>query len=307
MIAREHVDGVLLLDKPSGLSSNAALQRARRLFNAAKAGHTGTLDPLASGLLPLCFGDATKFAQALLDARKEYVATVQFGTATDTGDAEGEVVAHAPVAFATADLDAVLQRFVGTTQQLPPRYAALKYQGRNYYEYARAGLDVPRLPRTIHIDTLELMEHAGDRAILRVACSKGTYVRALVEDIARALGSAGHLAGLRRNASGPFRIDQARRLEEIESLDASTRRSLLLPVDVPIADLPSIALSEEQSRALIEGRPVRVSSARAGRIRAYDSDGAFLGLAELEADLLRAVRLVDTSRRRQRSPLAVES
>ena len=179
---RRRVDGVLLLDKPAGLSSNAALQRAKRAFAAHKAGHTGTLDPLATGLLPLCFGDATKFAQAVLDAPKEYVATVRFGAATTTGDAEGETVRTCDVAFARAELASALARFVGPLVQTPPAFAALKFQGRNYYEYARAGIDIPRVPRAIEIGAIELIDWSAPLAVLRVACSKGTYMRVLAED-----------------------------------------------------------------------------------------------------------------------------
>ncbi len=192
---RRRVDGVLLLDKPTGLSSNAALQRARRLYRAEKAGHTGTLDPLASGLLPLCFGEATKFAQSLLDARKEYVATVRFGIATSTGDAEGEMIAEQPVSFTRAELEAALPRFTGRILQVPPRHAALKLGGRAYYDYARAGVEIPRVAREVDIGALELVDWSPPQATLRVECGKGTYIRVLAEDLGVALGSCAHLAG----------------------------------------------------------------------------------------------------------------
>jgi len=199
---RRRVDGVLLLDKPSGLSSNAALQRARRAFDAEKAGHTGTLDPLASGLLPLCFGEATKFAQFLLDATKRYTATVRFGVTTATGDAEGEVLEMRPVTLARSDVEAVLPDFTGRLSQVPPAYSALKFEGRSHYEYARAGIDVPRPPRDIEILEISLRAWTAPDAVLDVTCSKGTYIRVLAEDIGRALGCGAHLAGLRSPSKG---------------------------------------------------------------------------------------------------------
>src|SRR5262245_62141409 len=201
---RRRVDGVLLLDKPSGLSSNAALQRAKRPYRAEKAGHTGTLDPLASGLLPVCFGEATKFAQALLVADKRYRATVRFGASTSTGDADGEVLATCPVALSRGDVEAVLPRFIGRVSQVPPRHAALKHQGRKYYEYARKGIEIPRAAREIEIRELELRSWRAPDAELDIGCSKGTYVRALAEDIGAALGCGAHLAALRRTAAGGF-------------------------------------------------------------------------------------------------------
>src|SRR4029453_12101780 len=201
------VDGVLLLDKPAGLTSNAALQCAKRLYRAEKAGHTGTLDPLASGLLPLCLGDATKFAQSLLDARKEYVATVRFGIATSTGDSEGAVIAESAAMLTPATLQSALPRFVGRIRQIPPSYAALKHEGRAYYSYARAGVEIPRAPREVDIGAIELLAFAWPTATLRVECGKGTYIRVLAEDMAAAVGSCAHLVALRRTASGAFRLE----------------------------------------------------------------------------------------------------
>ncbi len=231
---RRRVDGVLLLDKPFGLSSNAALQRARRIFEAEKAGHTGTLDPLASGLLPVCFGDATKFAQALLDSRKAYIATVQLGIATTTGDAEGEIVARGPATFTRTDLENVLPRFLGTVNQVPPRYAALKYQGRTYYDYARAGEEIVRAPRNVEIDAIEILDFAPPTVILRVACGKGTYIRVLAEDLAVAMGTCAHLQSLRRTMAGPFALDSAVTLAAIETMSIAERDALLLPVEAPL-------------------------------------------------------------------------
>ncbi len=301
-VPRVRVDGVLLLDKPVGLSSNAALQRARRLLNAAKAGHTGTLDPLASGLLPLCFGEATKFAQALLDARKEYLATVAFGRSTSTGDAEGAVTGEAPVAFAPDALAATLRTFIGASQQVPPRFAALKFQGRNLYEYAREGIDVPRPARPIDIDVLELVRYEPCTAVLRIGCSKGTYIRALVEDVAAALGTLAHLAGLRRLASGAFRVEDAITLEALEAIAPGQRSGCLLPVDAPLATMASVTLDAESAQSVLHGRAARNPTSATGRLRAYDDAGRFLGLVEASDSVLRALRLVDTAALREGVP-----
>ena len=289
---RRRVDGVLLLDKPPGVTSNAALQRARRALRAEKAGHTGTLDPLASGVLPLCFGDATKFAQALLDARKEYVATLLFGASTTTGDAEGEVVEKAPVAFTTDELAAALRRFEGDIMQLPPRHAALKFQGRAYYEYARAGLDVPRVPRLATIHALDLVEWTPPVATLRVVCGKGTYVRVLAEDVARALGSRAHLAGLRRTASGPFRIESAVDLAAVEARAPTEIDAWLLPVDAALAALRRLDLDGRSVDALRHGRIVGGAAVADGLWRCYGPDGRFAGVAHATAGTLRASRML---------------
>jgi tRNA pseudouridine55 synthase len=288
---RRRVDGVLLLDKPHGLSSNSALQHARRLYAAEKAGHTGTLDPLASGLLPVCFGDATKFAQAILDAAKEYVATVRLGVATSTGDAEGEIVAEKPVAFSRVDFVAALHGFVGTVVQVPPRHAALKYRGRNFYEYARAGIDIPRVPREVEVHALELLEWAPPVVTLRVACGKGTYVRTLAEDIAAALGSCAHLAALRRTRAGPFVLERAVTLDVLAGMQAADRDALLLPVDAPLVEMPHLVVDAGGARALVQGRAPAAPPAAHGRFRCYDDVGRFLGVVDAEHGSLRAVRL----------------
>jgi tRNA pseudouridine55 synthase len=291
---RRRVDGVLLLDKPVGLSSNVALQRAKRLYAAEKAGHTGTLDPLATGLLPLCFGEATKFAQALLDAPKEYVATVHFGVATSTGDAEGEVVRTAEAAFSRADLEAALARFVGTIEQIPPAYSALKFEGRAHYEYARKGIDVPRAARSVEITAVELFEWSRPQAIVRLACSKGTYIRVLAEDIAAALGTCGHLVALRRTATGPFRIDGAVTLDALEAMATSERDARLLPPDAPLSPLARLDVDLATEQALRAGRVGRSPSAASGRYRCYGPRDRFVGLVEASGEVLRAVRLSRT-------------
>ena len=288
---------MLLLDKPRGLSSNTALQHARRLLNAAKAGHTGTLDPMASGLLPLCFGEATKFAQALLDARKEYVAGIHFGTSTTTGDAEGEVLAEAPVTFDRGALQLALQRFIGVSRQVPPRHAALKHRGRKYYEYAREGVEIPRPARDIVIDGLELVDFGASDAVVLIRCSKGTYVRALAEDLAQSLGTVGHLAALRRTATGPFRIEQAITLDDLQARDAGARLTPLLPIDAPLCEMSRIVIDGEAARALMDGRSAASPAGAAGRLRAYGPLGRFMGIVEAAGGVLRPVRLVDTAAR----------
>src|SRR4029079_13276775 len=208
-MTRRRLDGILVLDKPAGISSNAALQHAKRLFEAAKAGHSGTLDPLASGVLPVLFGEATKFSSFLLDADKEYLADVRLGVRTKTGDAEGEVISRSAVTIDDAALEPALARFRGEIDQVPPMHSALKYGGRPLYEMARRGVTVPRAPRRVAIHALELIERSGDLLRIRVACSKGTYVRVLAEDLGAALGPGAHLAALRRTIAGRFTLAQA--------------------------------------------------------------------------------------------------
>ncbi len=303
---RRRVDGVLLLDKPPGMSSNAALQRAKRLYAAEKAGHTGTLDPLASGLLPICFGEATKFAQALLDARKEYVATVRFGVATTTGDAEGEIVDERPVAFTLADFEAALPRFVGTTNQVPPRHAALKHHGRKYYEYARAGIEIVRTPRKIEIHAIDVLDWAPPFAVLRVACGKGTYVRVLAEDIAIALGSRAHLAALRRTGSAGFSVTDAVTLEVLEAMPLAARNELLRPVDCLLSKLPRLDLDSAQAAGLRCGRTFVAPPGATERYRAYDEAGVLMGVVRCEEGLLVAERMLrcDDASARDAGPLS---
>ena len=293
--ARRRVDGVLLLDKPLGLSSNVALQRAKRLYAAEKAGHTGTLDPLATGLLPLCFGEATKFAQALLDSPKEYVATIRFGIATTTGDAEGAPLRNCDAPSSRDEFAGVLASFVGTIVQTPPAYAALKYQGRKYYEYARKGVDIPRSPRQVDIAAIEIVEWTPPLAVLRVACGKGTYIRVLAEDLAGAVGSCAHLAALRRTAAGPFALAGAVTLEALEAMQITTRDALLLPADAPLAGIARLDVDVRTARAIVEGQvkdaPLGTTS---GKYRCYGPQGRFLGLVESVGGALVALRLART-------------
>jgi tRNA pseudouridine55 synthase len=288
---RRRVDGVLLLDKPSGLSSNAALQRAKRAFDAEKAGHTGTLDPLASGLLPLCFGEATKFAQFLLDATKRYTATVRFGVTTTTGDAEGQVLEMRPLALARSDVEAVLPDFTGRLAQVPPAYSALKFEGRSLYEYARAGIDVPRPPREIEILKLSLLAWKTPDAVLDVTCSKGTYVRVLAEDIGRALGCGAHLAGLRRTATGGFGIADAVTLERLEALSPEERDAVLLPPAALLRDLPMLRLGAADAARFRQGSTVLVPGSADGACAVFDGE-VLLGVADAAAGLAQPRRVV---------------
>lgn len=292
---RRALDGVLLLDKPQGITSNAALQTARRLLNAAKAGHTGTLDPMATGLLPLTFGEATKFSQMLLDADKEYEATVRLGIETDTGDAEGRSIAEAPVSVTEDDVRAALVRFTGEIEQIPPMYSALKRDGKPLYEYARAGIEVELTPRRVTIHALELLEFGAESFRIRVACSKGTYIRTLAIDLGRALGCGAHLSALRRTRIGPFAAgDGTVTLGELEAAPADERERLLAPADALVSHFPGVTLSAEQAAGLLQGRAVACDGNERGLVRVY-GDGRFLGLGELGDDCrLLPKRLVAT-------------
>jgi len=281
---RRRVDGLLLLDKAARVTSNAALQAARRLYRAAKAGHTGTLDPLATGLLPVLFGEATKFGGELLDADKTYVAEIALGATTTTGDAEGEVVERRPVAATRADVERVLAGFRGEGAQIPPMYSALKRDGRPLYEYARAGQSVVRAARPIRIHELTLDALEGASLSVTVRCSKGTYIRVLAEDIGRALGCGGYLARLRRLAIGPFTLAGAVAIESLEALDAAARDARLLPLDALIGHLPAITLAEGAARGFAHGQSTECPGFGPGRARVYGADGAFLGVGAVGPD-----------------------
>lgn len=292
---RRRVDGVLLLDKPGGMSSNAALQKARWLFNAEKAGHTGTLDPLATGLLPVCLGEATKFAGELLDAGKTYLATVRLGIVTDTADAEGVVLETRPVTLTQADVQAVLPRFTGEIEQVPPMHSALKRDGVPLYELARQGIEVERAPRRVTIHALRLLDWGGERFDLVVDCSKGTYVRTLAADIGAALGCGAHLAALRRTRVAGLDLAHAATLEAIEALPADARDTLLLPADALLADLLAIRLDGRAAERLRLGQAVRWNGSPSCRSRLYGPEG-FIGLGASTADgWLRPKRLVATN------------
>lgn len=275
------IDGILLLDKARGQSSNAALQSARRLYSAAKAGHTGTLDPLASGLLPLCFGEATKFSADLLNADKAYEADVVLGATTDTGDAEGEVRERRPVAVTREQLEIVLEAFRGEIEQIPPMYSALKRNGRPLYELARQGVEVERAARRVTIHELELLDFGAESCRLRVACSKGTYIRTLAEDIGERLGCGAHLGALRRTAVGNLRLEQAVTLAALEGMGEAERAACLLPVDALLQSLPAVELGGLAAQRFAHGNAVAVASdAPAGKCRVY-ADGQLLGVGEV--------------------------
>ncbi|HMH18120.1 MAG TPA: tRNA pseudouridine(55) synthase TruB [Burkholderiales bacterium] len=276
------VNGVLLLDKPVGPSSNAVLQRAKRLLGAARAGHTGTLDPLASGLLVIGLGEATKFAEALLGADKAYRARVKLGERTETGDAEGAVLERSEVSVTREELLAALDRFRGEIEQLPPRHAAIKHQGRPLYDYARRGEEVPRSPRRIVIHRLDLEQFEGDRAQLFVECSKGTYIRALAEDLGAALGCGAHLAGLERTAVGPFRLGQSVTLDALEALALPERRERLLPPEALLGLRPRLTLEARLAAKFRQGQAVSVVSA-SGNVAVFGEDGMFLGTGEVDS------------------------
>jgi tRNA pseudouridine55 synthase len=288
---------VLLLDKPLGLSSNHALQAARRLYNAEKAGHTGTLDPLATGLLPLCFGEATKFSGELLNADKRYVATVQLGVTTDTADAEGRVLQRRPVETDRPALEVALAAFVGDIEQMPPMYSALKRDGKPLYEYARAGIEVERAARRVSIYELCLLD-AGElsgegRFVFEVRCSKGTYVRTLAADIGERLGCGAHLAGLRRTGIGTLDVVAAHFLADLEALTDDARDALLLPPDGLLAGLAEVRLDAADAARLRHGQAVRWSAEEGSRLRVYDPEQRFIGVCRQAADgWLQAQRLV---------------
>lgn len=291
------VDGVLLLDKPIGITSNAAIQRVKRLFNAAKAGHVGTLDPLASGLLPVCLGEATKFSTAAFGADKNYDAEILMGTTTTTGDTEGEVVLRRTVAVSRDQVVAVLQRFTGALEQTPPMYSALKRDGKPLYVYARAGQTVAREPRSITIHDIVLHDLAAERFRIGVRCSKGTYIRVLAEEIGRALGCGATLAGLRRTAVGAFGLEHAVTFAHLEAVPAAQRPACLLPVDSLVLALPALVLAADLVRLVATGQAVQIEVAgRTGLFRLYDQNGRFLGLGETRPQgLLLPRRLVATA------------
>ncbi|MFV5212745.1 tRNA pseudouridine(55) synthase TruB [Azonexus caeni] len=275
----KQVDGVLLLDKAQGMTSNDALQKARRLFSAAKGGHTGTLDPLATGLLPLCFGEATKFSADLLDADKTYEAELLLGVSTDSGDAEGVVTATAEVNLTPADIARVLPQFTGDILQVPPMHSALKRDGRPLYELARQGITVDREARPVTIHAIDLLEFAGSRLRLSVSCSKGTYIRVLAQDIGAALGCGAHLTALRRTRVGDLVLDGAMTLAQIDSIEEGARVACLRPVDALLQSLPRIDLSGEAEQRFSHGNPVDLPEGLSGKIRVYAGD-RLIGVGE---------------------------
>ncbi|MBK7514592.1 MAG: tRNA pseudouridine(55) synthase TruB [Betaproteobacteria bacterium] len=306
---RRPLHGVLLLDKPIGWTSNDALQKAKGLLRAEKGGHTGTLDPLATGLLPLCFGAATKFSQASLDADKSYRATLKLGQRTSTGDREGEVVETRPVQVERAAIAAACARFVGPIEQLPPMHSALKHEGRALYDYARAGVEVDRSTRRITIHRIDIVDWQHDCLVIDVCCSKGTYIRTLAEDIGTALGCGAHLQDLRRTASGSLNVNDAVTIEALAAMDEAAREARLLPSDVLLSDWPAVHLPNDEAGRFLTGLRRRVALADTPAVRVYGPAGhpqpqgheahAFLGTAHITAGELIADRLL--------SPLEVQA
>ena len=300
------IDGALLLDKPLGLSSNAALQKAKRLLGARKAGHAGTLDPLASGLLLVLFGEATKFAGPLLDADKEYVATLKLGERTTTGDAEGAILETRYVSL--ENLSDVLARFRGEIEQVPPMHSALKHKGTPLYRLARRGQEVERSPRKVFISTLEAVTQEGGKLVLRVVCSKGTYIRTLAEDIGAALGCGAHLSALRRTASGGFRVEDALTLESLENLAMEARQQSLLPLPALLEGLPRAELGAAEEARLRQGQALKISGLRQGVCAVVRPDGAVIGLGSADGEgALRPLRLTQGAEKHLKSAAHIKS
>ncbi|MBF6647984.1 MULTISPECIES: tRNA pseudouridine(55) synthase TruB [unclassified Methylobacter] len=279
-----NVHGILLLDKRLGVSSNKALQEVRRLFDANKAGHTGSLDPLATGLLPLCFGEATKVSALMLDDDKRYQTLVQLGVMTDTGDAEGQVLETRPVPELTVDaINACLKKFTGEIDQVPPMYSALKHNGKKLYELARAGETVDRKARRITIYDLQLLDFSKDQLRLDVRCSKGTYIRSLAEDIGHELGCGGTVKELRRLEAGRFSIENAKTLEQLAEMDEQELQQCLIDVDKPLEFMPAVQLSESEAIRIKQGQALKIKEVLPGMVRMYHTK-VFLGLGEMLLD-----------------------
>ena len=278
------LDGVLMLDKAAGASSNAVLQQAKRLYQAAKAGHAGTLDPLATGLLPVLFGEATKFSSDLLEADKSYAAEIKLGVSTTTADAEGEVTATRAVGVTRAQLDAALATFRGNILQTPPIYSALKHAGKPLYAYARAGIEIERAPREVTVHALTLQWFEAERLAVSVTCSKGTYIRSIAHDLGELLGCGGHLVALRRTAVGRFGVDSAHTLDSLQAMTAGVRDACLLPVDELLRNLTEVLLVPEQEARFVRGQSVQWDGAPQARVRVYGAGGVLLGVGEAGPD-----------------------
>ena len=284
--------GIVLLDKPLGLSSNAALQRVRRLYGAAKAGHAGSLDPLATGMLPICLDEATKIAGEILSSRKRYRFAIALGARTATGDVEGAVIEQAPVPPLDPEaLEAALAGLRGPQRQVPPMYSALKRDGQPLYALARAGLSVEREARPIEIYALRLLQASAERLELTVECCKGTYVRVLAEDIARALGTCGHVAMLRREWVAPFELEPMHTLDALERAVQAGEAPGLLPADAPLGHLPAVRLDAERAERIRHGQAVPYATAAPGTVRLYDAAQRFMGLGALAPGEVRPRRL----------------
>ncbi|MFM8899428.1 MAG: tRNA pseudouridine(55) synthase TruB [Burkholderiales bacterium] len=292
-IVRRAVHGVLLLYKPVGLSTNDALQKAKRLYRAEKAGHTGTLDPLATGLLPLCFGAATKFSQVSLDADKRYLATLQLGATTTTGDAEGQVLTTQAVNVTREQMRAACAALTGPIQQVPPMYSALKKDGKALYEYARQGIEVEREARTVTIHQIDIVEGDNSIWVLDVRCSKGTYIRTLAQDIGQHLDCGANLKALRRTGSGSLSVDNSHSLEQLATMSESERDAVLMPADCMLSDWPEVMLNDVDAGRFLSGMRRRLNLPDAPNVRVYGSPAhTFLGSGHVTAGELISTRLL---------------
>ncbi len=300
------LNGILLLDKPAGYTSNQALQQVKRLYGACKAGHTGSLDPIATGLLPLCFGEATKVSQFMLDSDKRYWTRIQLGVETRTYDSEGEVVATRPVDVSKRDVNRELKKFMGEIEQLPPMYSAVKYGGESLYKLARKGIEIERQPRTVTIHSLQLEAFDGEFIELDMSCTKGTYVRTVAHDLGQNLGCGAHVVGLRRLQVGDFRIEEAVTLEVLEAMSSEERDAQLLPVDEALQDLPEVSLTSLATHYLVQGQVVSAQHGHSpGWVRLYEEGERFLGMGEVLDDgrvapkrlMLNAHQVVETEQK----------
>ncbi len=277
---KREINGVFLLDKPLGFSSNQVLKKIQWLFNAKKAGHTGTLDPMASGLLPVCLGEATKFSHHLLNANKTYIATIQLGMTTTTGDQEGEVVSEKEVILNEVQLKETLQKFMGDITQIPPMYSALKFEGKPLYEYARKGIEIERKSRQITIHDIKLTKIEASKMTVEVFCSKGTYIRTLAEDIGQALGCGAYLKALKRTQTGNFQVANAFSIEALETMAMSSREKVLLPIDTLLKGLSSIELTFTEIEAIKKGQSIDFNGKNLNELRLYSSSGQFVGVGQ---------------------------
>ncbi|MBK6982366.1 MAG: tRNA pseudouridine(55) synthase TruB [Betaproteobacteria bacterium] len=288
-------DGVLLVDKPAGITSTRALALAKRALGSRKAGHTGTLDPFATGLLPLVFGEATKFSRFLIDADKTYLATLRLGASSTTGDTEGEILECGPVTVDFAEIAAISREFVGLSTQVPPMHSAIRVQGQRLYDLARQGVEVPRAPRGVRIDFLDIVEFFGEKLVISVKCSKGTYIRVLAEDIGKRLGCGAYLTDLRRTETGGFLVGDAAGIPELEAMGPGAARRRLLPVEVLVRSLPRTDLEEREAWAIRNGQVMPADPAWATGDRAlFGPGGKFIGVGVVVEGRLEASRLMAT-------------
>jgi tRNA pseudouridine55 synthase len=288
-------DGVLLVDKPAGITSTKALALARRALGATKAGHTGTLDPFATGLLPLVFGEATKFARFLIDADKSYVATLRLGATSTTGDVEGVITPGGQIGFDISEIGRISRELLGFSAQIPPMHSAVRVQGQRLYDLARQGVEVPREPRTIRIEALEIVEFSGEKLVISVKCSKGTYVRTLAETLGARLGCGAYLTGLRRTGTAGFSVTDASTPEALAAMGPEAARARLLPVEVLVAALPRLDLTEREAWAIRNGQVFPASAAwPAGDLALFGPAGDFLGVGAVSGGRLASSRLMAT-------------